>query len=67
MTETIRVAQLSDTHFLAVGDEAEGGFAYDTDAAFDAVAADMAGSAFDLVAVTGDIGQVHRDDHAHLE
>lgn len=52
----IRVAQLSDTHFLEDGEDAEGGFAYDTAAAFDAVHADLEGQAeFDLVAVTGDI------------
>ena len=31
---TIRIGQLSDTHFLEDGAEPEGGFAYDTGAAF---------------------------------
>lgn len=52
---TLRVAQLSDTHFLEAGEQAEGGFAYDTSAAFDAVLGHMAGSEFDLVTVTGDV------------
>jgi hypothetical protein len=33
----IRVAQLSDTHFLEKCDNAEGGFGYDTAEAFEAV------------------------------
>lgn len=58
MTEsgrTLQVAQLSDTHFLEVGEHAEGGFAYDTSEAFDAVLESMAGHDFDLVTVTGDV------------
>lgn len=53
----IRVVQLSDTHFLEDGEEAEGGAAYDTDAAFEAVFAEMAldTEPLDLVVVTGDV------------
>lgn len=52
----VRVAQLSDTHFLEDGEEPEGGFAYDTTAAFSAVHADLeAHGPFDLITVTGDI------------
>ena len=56
-----RVVQLSDTHFLEEGGEAEGGFSYDTAAAFDAVLAHMnnagaeTGTTIDMVAVTGDV------------
>ncbi len=54
--DIVRVAQLSDTHFLTDADDAEGGFAYDTAAAFEAVLADLdGGEALDLVCVTGDI------------
>jgi len=54
--DTIRIAQLSDTHFLEPGRAPEGGFAYDTSAAFDAVLADLESQPpFDLVVVTGDI------------
>lgn len=52
---TIRVGQLSDTHFLEAESEPEGGFAYDTAAAFDAVAEQVADVDLDLVVVTGDI------------
>ncbi len=56
MTNTVRVAQLSDTHFLEEGSEAEGGFAYDTAEAFDAVFAHIGSHApHDLVVVTGDV------------
>jgi len=59
----IRVAQLSDTHFLEDGEQAEGGFAYDTSEAFEAVHADLeAQGSFDLVAITGDIA-----DHGRAE
>jgi Icc protein len=62
-SSAIRIAQLSDTHFLAAGDTAEGGFAYDTNAAFDAVAASIAEQdPFDLVVVTGDVA-----DHGTVE
>lgn len=57
MTTPLRIAQLSDTHFLADGAEAEGGDgAYDTGAAFDVVF-DHIGAHHDpdLVVVTGDI------------
>lgn len=52
---TIRTVQLSDTHFLEVGEEPEGGFAYDTSAAFDAVFETLRGDQTDLVVVTGDV------------
>lgn len=57
----IRIAQFSDTHFLEADAEPEGGFAYDTAAAFDASAALLASTAAsgdfapDLVVATGDI------------
>jgi hypothetical protein len=38
----IRIAQLSDTHFIEDDPDAEGGFAYDTAEGFNAVCADMA-------------------------
>lgn len=63
-TDVLRIAQLSDTHFLAAGDDAEGGFAYDTDDAFAAVHAHIeerhAQSPLDLIVVTGDVA-----DHGH--
>jgi 3',5'-cyclic AMP phosphodiesterase CpdA len=53
---TVRVTQLSDTHFVADGMPAEGGGAYDTDAAFDAVFEHhQLNTHADLVVVTGDI------------
>lgn len=56
---TVRIGQLSDTHFLEPGHEPEGGFAYDTSAAFEAVAADISHfettHELDSVVVTGDI------------
>lgn len=62
----IRVVQLSDTHFLEDDAEPEGGFAYDTAAAFDAVF-DHAGAAAgaDLVVVTGDIADHGRVAQYH--
>ncbi len=53
----IRVVQLSDTHFVEPGVEAEGGFAYDTSEAFDAVYDHIAAlpAQPDLIVVTGDI------------
>ena len=54
--DAIRVAQLSDTHFLEEGSEAEGGFAYDTAEAFLAVQQHLeANQKPDLIAITGDI------------
>lgn len=50
-----RVVQLSDTHFLEEGEDAEGGFAYDTAAAFEAVLDHLDTASIDLVAVTGDV------------
>lgn len=64
MHPPIRILQLSDTHFLEDGTEAEGGEgAYDTDAAFDAVMADVgAHDELDLVVVTGDVADNGRPD-----
>lgn len=58
--DSIRIAQLSDTHFIEPGVEAEGGFAYDTSKAFDDVYDHIedratSGDAFDLIVVTGDV------------
>jgi len=58
----IRIAQLSDTHFVEPGEEAEGGFAYDTAAAFEAVRDHLVDNdALDLVVVTGDVA-----DHGRI-
>lgn len=64
MSNVIRVAQLSDTHFLEPGATAEGdGYGYDTSEAFEAILARMvAGPAPDLVVVTGDV-----TDHGRVE
>ena len=60
---SMRIAQLSDTHFLEAGAEPEGGFSYDVDAAFDAVRDHLAaGPPVDLVVVTGDVA-----DHGRRE
>jgi len=53
--DVLRVAQLSDTHFLEPGGDPEGGHGYDTSAAFDAVLDDLVGQALDMIVVTGDI------------
>ena len=59
MSETVRVLQLSDTHFRVPGSEPEGGHSYDTQAAFDAVLDHLGPSpVFDLAVVTGDIAAV---------
>jgi len=56
MSETIRVVQLSDTHFLEDDATPEGGHSYDTDLAFDAVFGHLGDhSHHDLVVVTGDV------------
>lgn len=64
MSNVIRVAQLSDTHFLEPGAEAEGGgYGYDTSEAFEAVLAHLLdGPEPDLVVVTGDVA-----DHGRAE
>lgn len=67
MSEIVRVAQLSDTHFLALGEQPEGLQAYDTSEAFDAVFRHHADQDenqddFDLVVVTGDIADHGRAD-----
>ena len=61
MSRTIRVVQLSDTHFLEEGAEPEGGHSYDTAEAFDAVFDHVSGD-LDLVVVTGDVA-----DHGRAE
>lgn len=61
------VAQLSDTHFLEPGQEPEGGHAYDTSAAFDAVLDHLeAHHEPDLVVVTGDIADHGRPEQYEL-
>jgi Icc protein len=66
MDDVLRVAQLSDTHFLEPGLEPEGGHAYDTLAAFDAVLEHLTGRTeqvgLDLIVVTGDVA-----DHGRTE
>ena len=62
MADVLRVAQLSDTHFLERGLDPEGGHAYDTSEAFEAVLDDLSGRELDLVVVTGDIA-----DHGRAE
>jgi Icc protein len=67
MDDVLRVGQLSDTHFLEPGLEPEGGHAYDTQAAFDAVLEHMtehmaAPNGLDLIVVTGDVA-----DHGRAE
>lgn len=53
---TVRVVQLSDTHFLEDGEMPEGGHAYDTDDAFESVLGHLGDHAhLDLITVTGDI------------
>ena len=56
MNDPIRIVQLSDTHFLEDGAEPEGGVAYNTDEAFEAIF-DHIGKHenLDLVVVTGDV------------
>lgn len=70
MPTTIRVAQLSDTHFLEEGAEPEGGHAYDTAEAFAAVrdhlGIAMAGDELDLIVVTGDIADHGRTEQYRL-
>lgn len=52
----IRIGQLSDTHFLEPGEEPEGGFGYDIDAAFAAVLDNIEQQPpLDLIVVTGDV------------
>lgn len=65
---TIRIGQLSDTHFLSPGEDPEGGFGYDIDAAFEAVLGDIErldtarGGPLDLIVVTGDVADHGRPD-----
>ncbi len=62
MSDLIRIAQLSDTHFLEDGAEPEGGHAYDTGAAFDAVLGHLGEHAnLDMVVVTGDVADHGRN------
>ena len=62
----LRVIQLSDTHFGPDGHRSHGGFGYDTDAAFDAVAERIAThEPVDLIVVTGDLAdQGQPEDYA---
>ena len=56
MTDTISILQLSDTHFLDDGAESEGGGAYNTSEAFDAVFDHIGDHEhLDMVVVTGDV------------
>lgn len=56
MSDTIRVIQLSDTHFLEDDAEPEGGHSYDTDEAFEAVLGHLGDHGdHDMVVVTGDV------------
>jgi len=58
----VRIAQLSDTHFLEAGEQPEGGFAYDTLHAFDAVREHLvANQSLDFAVVTGDVA-----DHGRI-
>ncbi len=71
MSSTIRVAQLSDTHFLEEGAEPEGGHAYDTTEAFAAVRDHLGGRAgtgadLDLIVVTGDVADHGRTEQYRL-
>ena len=53
---TIRIGQLSDTHFVEPGEPPEGGFSYDIVEAFGAVRDHMhAGPELDFVVITGDV------------
>ena len=53
---TIRIGQLSDTHFVEPGEPPEGGFSYDIAEAFGAVRDHMhAGPDLDFVVITGDV------------
>jgi len=62
IADVLRVAQLSDAHFLERGLEPEGSHGYDTSDAFEAVLDDLSGRELDLVVVTGDIA-----DHGRAE
>jgi len=56
MTGTVRILQLSDTHFLEDGVDPEGGAAYNTSEAFDAVFGHIGDhDHLDMVVVTGDV------------
>ncbi len=55
MDSVTHIAQLSDTHFLEEGAEPEGGAAYNTSEAFDAVFDHIGDRALDMVVVTGDV------------
>lgn len=66
MSSTIRVAQLSDTHFLEEGAEPEGGHAYDTAEAYEAVLGHLDPDGLDLVVVTGDVADHGRSGQYRL-
>lgn len=63
MPDVIRIAQLSDTHFLEDGAPHQGGHAYNTDEAFDAVLGHLGDHThLDMIVVTGDVA-----DHGEAE
>ncbi len=63
MSDPIRIAQLSDTHFLEEGAQPEGGGSYDTAEAYESVFAHLGDHAdLDMVVVTGDVA-----DHGRPE
>ncbi len=67
MTGTIRVCQLSDTHFLEPGAEPEGGHGYDTSAAFASVLEHLGQPEdLDMVVVTGDVADHGRPEQYEL-
>ncbi len=63
MPSSVRMVQLSDTHFIESGATPQYGHAYDTDASFAAVLVDLGDhDHLDLVVVTGDVA-----DHGRAE
>jgi 3',5'-cyclic-AMP phosphodiesterase len=70
MDEVLRVAQLSDTHFIEPGLEPEGGHAYDTLAAFEAVLGHLTRRSeqcdLDLIVVTGDVADHGRPEQYEI-
>ncbi|MDH3307020.1 MAG: metallophosphoesterase [Acidimicrobiia bacterium] len=67
MSGPLRVAQLSDTHFLEPGQEPWGSHSYDIDAAFDAVLEHLTtNTELDLVVVTGDIADHGRPEQYEI-
>lgn len=67
MEPAVRVGHLSDTHFLEAGAPPEGGHAYDTAAAFDAVLEHLGDhDHLDLMVVTGDVADHGRPGQYEL-